>query len=322
MSGARLQRLRNEAARARIGREWLREIRDACAEVGRCCDPTVYGASEPSWTEAEIEGLVQDVTVDQLLRQGQLAYILDVAETIGEVRRLLRHQVRRALAARHQGTVVYRLLTRITALLDSADAYERLPAASPVRYRPSGSDWGPEEPSAEDLRRASAHVRLLPTSAASGDRAPAVFRGEVLAQVVAAGFRSCETSLSIDDFGRILRDALTSWTPVVLRIDEEPDLGSANTADLLSELEQTVSLIIDDLDEASRAVLAAQLRGESDSALAERMAVSRLTAADAKFDAFAELRTAWQRHACDLAPAHRDTLVQVLYLRLEEQVGR
>ncbi len=322
VSDARLKRLRHEAATARLGREWLREIRAACAEVSRRFDPTIYGVSEPSWTGAEIDNLVRDVTTERLLGQGQLAYILDVAETIGGVHRLLCHQVRRALVARHHCTVIDRLLTRITTLLDGIEAYERVPATSPVRYRPVGSDWGVVGPSAEDLRRASARVRLLPISAASRDRAPAIFRSEVLDRVVADCFDACETSLSIDDFGRILREALTSWFPVVLELEEEIDVESPDTVDLLSELEQTVTLIIDDLKETHRSVLVTKLRGAPDSALAEQLSVSRPTAVSAKLDAFAELQSAWQRCASDLAPAHHATLAQVLYLRLKEQVGQ
>lgn len=322
MSDAQLDLLRDEAASARLGTRWLTEIRSACTEVSRRFDPAIYGVSEPSWTDAEIEELVQDVTVGQLLQQGQLDYILDVARTIDDVHRLLRHQVRRALVARRRRTVVDRLLSRISALLESADIYERLPAMTPVRFRPIHSDWGTAAPSAERLRRASARVRLLPTSAASGDRAPAVFRSEVLDNVVSQCFDACETSLSVDDFGQILREALTSWIPVVLELNEELDVESPDSIDLLSELEQTVDLIIDELDETQRVALVAKLSGASDSMLADQLSISRPTAAKIKSQAFARLQDAWQRHASDLPSAHHTALAQVLYVRLAEQVGQ
>ncbi len=50
---------------------------------------------------------------------------------------------------------------------------------------------------------------MLPKSLGTGDRAPAVYRSEVLSQLVDLAFTAAGTSLSIDDFGNILRDVLT-----------------------------------------------------------------------------------------------------------------
>lgn len=83
---------------------WLAEIREACSGVSRHFDPAVYGVAEGSWTAGEIDDLVQDVTTEQLLKQALLAYIIDVASSIDDVRRLLRPQARRALIRRRRRT--------------------------------------------------------------------------------------------------------------------------------------------------------------------------------------------------------------------------
>ncbi|MGI8985002.1 MAG: hypothetical protein ACR2HM_10820 [Acidimicrobiales bacterium] len=317
MSDTELEELLAEAERRRLGNRWLAEIRSACADVSRRFDPAVYAVAEQRWSDAEVDDLVQDVTVEQLLRQGQLDYILDVAQTINDVRRLLRRQVRRALVRRRRLTVVDRLLSRLAALLDGP-GYERLVGLAPARYRPAGSSLSPEAPSDEVLRRAAAAVRLLPTTSAAEDRAPTVFRAEVLAAVATGSFRAAGTSLSIDDFGRILRDALTSWLPVVLELSEEFDLTSADPSEAAYELEQTVETMIQEFSDIDRLVLRSKLAGAPDSELASLLGVSRPTAAKRKQEAFFRLRQAWEAHAGDLPPGQSPELAQMIYLRLSQ----
>jgi hypothetical protein len=289
VSDQQLDALRAEAEVARIGRLWLDEIRQACVATSRGFDPAVYGVAEPTWSTGEVDELVQDVTVEQLLRQGQLDYILDVAEGITDVRRLLRHQVRRALVRRRKRTVVDRLITRLSSLLTAE--YEEIPGIRPIRYRPSGRDLAPDEPTSGQLRRASAAVRLLPMSPATGDRAPTVFRTEVLRRVAALSFEHAGTSLSLADFGRILSDALTSVT------------------------------IIDGLEAAHRLVLRTKLSGASDSELASVLGVSRPTAAKRKAESFAALRRSWHEHTSHDTSADQLQLAQLLYLRLLEDAA-
>ncbi|MGH3832573.1 MAG: hypothetical protein ACRDRS_19390, partial [Pseudonocardiaceae bacterium] len=140
MTDPRLDELTAETQRERIGPLWLAEVREACREVSRRFDAVVYAVVERAWTGSEIEELVQDVTAEQLLRQGQLRYILDVAASVEEVRRLLRHQVRRSLVRRRRRTVVDQLLARVRQSLEDP-CCERLPGVVPDRWRPRGSDW-------------------------------------------------------------------------------------------------------------------------------------------------------------------------------------
>lgn len=315
MSDPDLVALADEAERQRLGVRWLAEIREACAQVSRRYDPSVYAVAERSWTAGEIDDLVQDVTVEQLLRQGQLDYVLDVAGSIDDVRRLLRQQVRRVLVRRRRRTVVDQLLARIGPLL-GGDRFEVLPGLVPARYRPVGSELGADPPPGSALRAAAAAVRMLPTTGGGGDRAPAVYRSEVLEQAVDVAFTTASASLAIDDFGTILREALTSWVPVVLEGGEELDQPSADPADLPFELEETVEALLQAIDEDDRTVLRAKLAGTADAALAEQLGVSRPTAAKRKAEAFGRLRAAWTELAGDLPNEASVRLVQELYLRL------
>lgn len=317
MTEPELDRLLDEAIARQIGPLWLAEIRDACSAVARHFDPGVYGVAERSWTTGEIDELVQDLTTEQLLRQGQLDYIIDVATSADDVRRLLRHQARRALVRRRRRTVIDQLLVRLKKLLDSQE-YERLVGINPARYQPTGSEVDPIPATEAALDAAAAAVRLLPTSSATGDRAPAVFRAEVLEQVLRLAFEATGASLSVSDLAEILRRALTSWVPVVLEVGEQFDPWPADVADVPIDLEETMHDLMQRIDVADREILRAKLAGVSDAALADRLGISRPTAAKRKTEAFRNLQEAWVTLAVDLAP---ERVAQELYLRLVEDGG-
>ncbi len=320
MSDQELDLLVAEAASQRIGVLWLDELRTACIEVTRRFDPAVYAVAERVWSVGEIDELMQDVTVEQLLDQGQLDYILDVSRSIDDVRRLLRFRVRRELARRRRRTVVDRLLARLTDVL-GGDPYEQVPESAPARYRPVGTEVGIDSPAEEGLRRAAAAVRLLPTSQASGERASPVFQSDVLAQVAAQCFRATNSSLSIDDFGRILREALTSWLPEFLELDEGRD-WPAEQAGTDIELEDIVSSLMAQVSEEDQIVLLAKLSGVSDTELASELDVSRPTAAKRKIEAFDKLRELMASEAGDIEFSQTSQIAQLLYLRLSQAVDK
>ena len=320
MSDQELDLLVAEAASRRIGVRWLDEVRAACTEVTRRFDPTVYAVAERVWSDSEIDELVQDVTVGQLLHQGQLDYILDVSRSIDDVRRLLRYRVRRELARRRRRTVVDRLLARIADMLDGGP-YELVPGSTPTKYRPVGSEADNDSPTKEGLRRAVAAVRLLPTSRASGERASPVFQSDVLAQLAAHCFRATKSSLSIDDFGRILREALTSWLPEFLELDEGRD-WPAEQAGTDIELEDIVDSLMAQISDEDQLVLYSKLSGDSDTELASQLGVSRPTAAKRKSEAFDQLRDLWVSEADDLGFNQTSQIAQQLYLRLSQAVNQ
>ncbi|MCQ3810004.1 MAG: hypothetical protein KTV68_05545 [Acidimicrobiia bacterium] len=319
MSDQALEFLIAETADHRIGRLWLEEIRSACTEVTRRFDPAVYAIAEPVWSEGEIDELVQDVTTEQLLNQGQLDYALDVAQSIDDVRRLLRFWTRRELARRRRRTVVDRLISRLIVFLESA-SYEAIPGTAPARYRPVGSTVDVQPPSDQDINRAAASIRLLPTTRATGDRASPVFRSDVLTSIAHQCFQATGSSLSINDFGRILREALTSWLPEFLELGEEQD-WIAEQSSIEIESEDTVDTLMEAIPHTDQAILYAKLSGTSDSALAAQLGVSRPTAAKRKTEAFDRLRDTLASEMGDQTPEQTSSLAQLFYLRLCQAVS-
>ncbi|MGH3887721.1 MAG: hypothetical protein ACRDSZ_14335 [Pseudonocardiaceae bacterium] len=108
----------------------------------------------------------------------------------------------------------------------------------------------------------------------------------MLSQLVDLAFTAAGTSLSIDDFGNILRDVLTSWVPVVLEQSDGPDTPGVELADLSLDLEETVTAVLDALDGTDRTVLRIKLAGAPDSELATVLSVGRPTAAKRKSETF------------------------------------
>ena len=315
MSDATYEELLDEFASAVVGPKWLELAREIAGGLARRYDPAVYAVAERAWSPAEIEDLVQDVIAERLLRQGQLRYIVDVAVSVEDIRRLLNHQTRRALSARRRRTVVDRLLARIRVDLDRG-AFESISDGGTQRWRPVGRASEADSPSEQAVRNAAAAIRLLPTSGSDGSRAPTVFRAEVLAAVVETAFEVCGTALSISDFGRILQQALTSWVPVVLEQGEEPEAATDDLSESALDLEETVTLVLDRLDAVDRVVLRVKLAGKSDSELAARLDVSRPTAAARKVQAFDRLREAWAAASDDDSDAATQRLATEIYLRL------
>lgn len=312
--------LASEAAEQRIGPLWLAEVRAACLGVSRRFDPAVYAVVERAWTRGELEDLEQEVVLEQLLRQGQLDYILDVSESVGDVQRLLRFRVRRQLTARRRRTVIDRLLVRIGVILNGPD-FEQLPRAEPARYVPAGSGRQPTAPGEAEIGRAAIAIRFLPTSDAEGDRAPAVYRAEVLHRLVDLCFEQSGTSLAIGDFDRILRLALTSWYPVLLGLDDGQKWPTASS-EPEPRWEELVQHLMSALPDVDKLALHLKLSGASDSHLAERLAVSRPTAANRRAAAFDRLREAWNSVAADLGPEQASRLAQEFFWKLEQEEWR
>lgn len=309
-----------EAAQQRIGPLWLAEVRAACLDVSRRFDPAVYAVVERAWTRSELDDLEQEVVLEQLLRQGQLDYILDVAESLGDVQRLLRLRVRRQLAARRRRTVIDRLLVRIGAILDGAD-FEQQARTEPARFQPVGSGLRPTAPTEADLGRAAAAVRFLPTLDSGGDRAPAVYRADVLRRLVDLCFEHSVTGLAVRDFDRILRLVLTSWYPVRLDIGEGQE-WLPESSEPEPRWDELVLHLMSALPDADKLVLHLKLSGASDSQLAGQLGVSRPTAAKRKVESFERLREAWSAIAADLGPEQVARLAQEFYLKLEKEERR
>ena len=76
------------------------------------------------------------------------------------------------------------------------------------------------------------------------------------------------------------------------------------------------------LADADKLALRLKLSGASDSQLAERLGVSRPTAAKRRLAAFDRLRAAWMSVASDLGPEYASRLAQEFYWSLEQEESR
>ena len=77
--------------------------------------------------------------------------------------------------------------------------------------------------------------------------------------------------------------------------------------------------LIGALPDADKLALRLKLSGASDSQLADRLGVSRPTAAKRRVAAFNRLREAWRTVAADLGPEQASRLAQGFYWRLEQE---
>ena len=77
--------------------------------------------------------------------------------------------------------------------------------------------------------------------------------------------------------------------------------------------------LMSELSDVDRAALRLKLSGVADSILAERLGVSRPTAARRKDDAFERLREAWRSVVGDLDADQASGLARELYWALEQE---
>ncbi|WP_420621257.1 hypothetical protein [Candidatus Poriferisodalis sp.] len=280
--------LRRECRRDGIGPLFWELLLAVCGRVARKYPPVTFNNSE-EWSEESLRDLAQEVTLQRLLGENQLEYVLDLATDEDSLARLLAFQVRRVLTHRRSITVVDRLLNRIDKELEG-DAYETVQLGSDRFVQVRGTARDPHALTDAEVRRAVArtgHVPRIPSNP-SGVRESKVFNGENLRLLLRELLDEFEGVL-ISDLRRILEIALTAWLPTVLREGEE-NYRSQSTPDI--ELQRAaMPTLIDDviaqLDDAHRIVLLGKSQDISDGELARRTGCSRPWIADRKSEVLA-----------------------------------
>lgn len=272
---SRLGDLRDEHASERLGARWLSEVERICRNVTVAYSPDVY-ANGLSW-EAELDDLAQEVVIDRLLRERQVEYIVDVAASIADARKLLARQVRITLAHRRRRTVVDQLLERARRILREPPFEQR--RSSPDSWTIEDRVVGERSPTQAELRVATQRVRAIPLVKASGtDRAPMIYRTEDLERLLVVVGESLPVAFEISDLDRILSARLTPFLPGVLE-----DVGGGQppptSASQPEELMQVVDEIVAALDGSQRAIVVAKIAGVSDADIAAAFGISRPTAA-------------------------------------------
>lgn len=275
-----LPELRSEYESRVIGGAILEEVRRACASQARRYPPTVYARSQ-AWNRDAVEELVQDVVIERLLGEQQLAYLFDVASDLSHWRALLNRQVKITLARRRVRTVVDNLLDRAGRRLARSEGVETGSAAGRRVFRRAGSRRPYRPLTDQEVRHAAEQARLIPRrKPGRGERAPSVYSDESLGTLLGLVLREApEGGVAVRDLGKIFELILTDWIPAVLELEEA---GGGSAADSMEpsqivEVRTTASEIISDLSEVETEALRGFLTGLPYSEVARRIGVSRPT---------------------------------------------
>lgn len=274
-----LHKLRREYETSTIGPAILEEVRRACAAQARRYPPAVYARSH-SWSGDTVDELVQDVVVERLLGEQQLAYLFDASADFSHWRALLTRQVKITLARRRVRTVVDNLLERAGRRMAGSEEVETITFSGNKVFRRVGAQ-APYHPLADDeVRRVAERVRALPRRRPGrGERAPSVYSGDGLATLLNMVLREAPGGVAVRDLGRILEFVLTDWVPAVLEIEEE-DIGSG-PSDMepgeAVEVKMLASQIVSGLSEEETQILLGYLAGLPYNEVAGRVGVSTPT---------------------------------------------
>lgn len=280
--------LRRECRRDGIGPLFWELLLAVCGRVARSYPPVTFNNGE-DWSEESLRDLAQDVTLQRLLGENQLDYVLDLATDEDSLARLLAFQVRRALTHRRATTVVDRLLRRINRELED-DAYETVQLGSDRFARVRGTAREPRALTDAELQRAVALTGRVPRipSNPSGERESKVYSGDDLRGLLGELLNEFEGIL-VSDLRRILEIALTAWLPTVLReIEESYRALSTPEIDVhRAAMPTLIDNVVPQLDHVQRAILLGKSQGISDQELARRTGRSRPWVADRKSEVLA-----------------------------------
>jgi len=229
------------------------------------------------------EDLVQDIVADSLLRDSQAQYMLDVAATIDDLRRLLARQVRRRLARRRTRTVVDNILDRARPILAAPPFDRRLRHQQQVVYFLEGSVVDDRAATYQELRAGAQALRSVPQRGSpGGDRAPMVYSTVDLRRALRRLAAVLPVAFTLGELDRALRLALPHFLPGVLDRDEHEHEDAVDAA----AVRASAASLHDGLDFALRVVLSMKLAGASDAEVGTTLSVSRRTATSRKAAAY------------------------------------
>lgn len=264
---------------------------DVCARASRKYPPDPYNHGEP-WTEEAHRDLALEVSLERLLGESQLDYVLAMAdeapqaERADALARLLTFQVRRVLNHRRSITVVDRLYGRVKALVRS-ELFHTTPVGPDIAVSRTDDPRDARVLTESEVRHGGRLIDSIPRlpSRPGSERESKVYNAADLEDLVTRLVDAFGAVL-LGDIRKILEIALTAWLPAVLRDDEE-DHVSGSSPEL--ELERTLMTQLIDtlaraLDPTLRLVLIGKSQGIADGDLAIRVGRSRPWLADRKVE--------------------------------------
>lgn len=298
-----LEALRAEYEREVIGALIYGEVAALVRQVASGYSPRIY-AHAASW-ETGFEDLLQEVVLERLLGEGQLAYAFTVAADLTHWRSLIVRQIKRALARRRKRSIIDNILERADEILS------RPPFASAGKGRMT-EHWKdgvfPEDrlPTEEEIRAATLAASGVPITRGHGDeRAPMVYSTAALEMLLLEVASALPCKFTKADLDMILRNLLTQWLASDL-VDIEGALqlpSESLTPEELAEVNDIAIRVLQALDRQGRYILRAKLNGQSDGEIAVQLDLSRPTVASRKTAILQRLHTELNGLSSDSANA-------------------
>lgn len=315
------EEVRAEYSAEGIGLTILAALRKLCGQIARRYPPTIY-ASSPSWDESAIEELVQDVTVERLLGEAQLDYIMLTAHSLPEFERLMNHQIKRCLSRRRRRTIADNLIDRSRRVLAGAP-FQEVKGVSPTRYQVAGRLVEVRDPSMAELRSAAIAGRAVPRDAAgvSRERAPRIYTNDALTAVLESVAATLPTSFSVRDLEEIFRLLLTDLIPSDLEetgAEEEAQPAALGDPAAAMVLRSVVENMVGRLTDEQRVILRMKAADVADGEVATVVGVSRPTLAARKHEIFEVIRA----ETSDLDDGQREQAVSLALQELARRAAR
>lgn len=283
--------LRDEA-QTDVGIEWLSLGRALAARVVRSYDPNVYSDTK-AWTDQSIEDVASEFVADQLIRDGQAAWMVLRSDSVEDIERMSVRLIKRVLARRRQQTVIDRLLTRSRSILNSApfvhdgERRERRWALTSDHFSDALPGPGQLRKAAQAIRGAPVVVQKRPT------RSPKVYTDANLEAVLRAVAIELDGPFRLSDLDSIFTLVLTGWLPTILERGVMTSSEVMTTVSPEEEVLVTTSLTaaLAAMDDDDRTIMRMKLANESDELLAAELRVSRPTVAKRKKAVWDRLRS-------------------------------
>lgn len=301
-----LDGLRAEYVAQTMGPLITTRIRGLVEAMLRHRDPVIYARGAHDFHDG-VDDVLHDFTIDVLLHEGQLAYIFDNAADVDGFDRLINYQLRRYLARTRQRTIVDNLLDRAIHLLEDDEQVTGDGAADSRSYRlaTQPSDPPVRAPASSLSYAAAVAGNAVPKIySAPDERNPKVYTDEGLRTLLRVFLSEYVSPVRKGDLEELLRLLLTPWVTSLLGLDEA--VGD-EYAQLTPEEEMLVMSVAGRVtatwSETDVVVFRCKLGNLPDSHLADRLGVSRPTAANAKKALFAALADELQDIDQHLRPA-------------------
>ena len=282
------EELRAEYLAETMGSRITERVRSLLEAMLRKRDPVIYARGARDYRDA-LDDVLHDFTIDVLLHEGQLSYAFDNAADVNGFDRIINRQLRRYLARTHERSIVDNLIERSVRLVADLESVV-LQGEGDHRSFVLASDT--TEPAGVSF----AHAALMAGNAVPkiysnpDERNPKVYTDENLRTLLRVFLSEYRMPVRTPELQELFELLLTPWTTSVLGLDE---VVGVETLELTPEEQVMVNMVAERITESwtelEAVVFRYKLGNLPDAELANRLGVSRPTAANAKSDLFSDL---------------------------------